>query len=485
MTTTVEVPVWILSIVCVLAAWAALERLLLPSVRWYFRRRINRIIDEVNTRLSLQVRPFSLTKRQVLIDRLTYDPAVVAAADEYAAAEGMPRQVAFAHVERYAREIVPAFNAYLYFRIGYWLARRVAELLYRVRLGYVDQKALAAVDREATVVFVINHRSNMDYVLVAYLAMNQVALSYAVGEWARIWPLQQLIRAMGAFFVRRNSQNALYRRVLERYVQMATEGGVTQAVFLEGGLSRDGRLREPRLGLLDYMIRNFDVAEGRDIVFLPVAINYDRVLEDRTLLRGQDGEAEPVGTGHALLTTLRFVGRQFGLMLLRRWHRFGYACVNFGTPLSLRAWLSDNAIDLQELPRDQRFSMARALAQHLMDRVAAVVPVLPVSLVASAFHAAGTVPIDRLQLKAMCNDLRHELQQTGAHVYLPRGEEDYAIEVGLRMLRLRRLVLELPDGRYVANEAEMALLAYYANAIAHFFRDGVAGGDLSRRISPS
>ena len=70
-------------------------------------------------------------------------------------------------------------------------------------------------------------------------------VAQAVGEWARIWPLQQLIRAMGAYFVRRNSNNPVYRRVLERYVHMATEAGVAQAMYPEGGLSRDGRLREP------------------------------------------------------------------------------------------------------------------------------------------------------------------------------------------------------------------------------------------------
>ena len=40
------------------------------------------------------------------------------------------------------------------------------------------------------------------------------------------------------------------------------------------------------------------------------------------------------------------------------------------------------------------------------------------------------------------------------------------MEVGLRMLMLRHLV-ELRDGVYRANPAEQALLAYYANAIAH------------------
>ena len=156
----------------------------------------------------------------------------------------------------------------------------------------------------------MNHRSNMDYVLVSFLAAERVALSYAVGEWARIWPLQGLIRAMGAYFVRRNSGDPLYRMVLQRYVQMATEGGVPQAMYPEGGLTTDGRLRAPKLGLLDYMLKGFDPKGERDLVFVPVGINYDRVLEDRSLLRKLDPAAERVGLATTLAVTARFVGRQ-------------------------------------------------------------------------------------------------------------------------------------------------------------------------------
>jgi glycerol-3-phosphate O-acyltransferase len=111
-------------------------------------------------------------------------------------------------------------------------------LLYRVRLAYADQVGLAAIPRGASVVFVMNHRSNMDYILVAYLAADQTTLSYAVGDWARIWPLHTLIRAMGVYLVRRNSRgDDLYRRVLECYVSMATSAGVPQAFYPEGRLS--------------------------------------------------------------------------------------------------------------------------------------------------------------------------------------------------------------------------------------------------------
>ena len=267
MSATVAVPLWLFVVLAAFALVATLEWLLLPSVRWYFRRKVRRVMDEIGTRLNIRLPEFKLTRRAALIDRLTSDPRVLAAIHKHAVEGNVPRDVLVQRVAGYAREIVPAFNAYAYFRVGYWIAKTFARMTYRVRLGSSDADALAAIDPEATVVFVMNHRSNMDYVLVSFLAAERTALSYAVGEWARVWPLQSLIRAMGAYFVRRDSGDPLYRLVLQRYVQMATEGGVPQAMYPEGGLTTDGRLRAPKLGLLDYMLKAFDANGERDGLF--------------------------------------------------------------------------------------------------------------------------------------------------------------------------------------------------------------------------
>ena len=467
----ISLPLWLAIVLFLLAAWAALDRLLVPGVRWYLRRRVNRAIDELNTRLRLKIPPFHRTRRRVLIDRLVYDPAVVEAVDLHAREQGIPRRVLVARVERYAREIVPAFNAYFYFRIGYWLSKRVAQLLYRVRLGFSDEAGLAALSPGSTVVFLMNHRSNMDYVLVGYLAADRTALSYAVGEWARIWPLQTLIRSTGAYFVRRNSGDLLYRRVLERYIHMATAAGVPQAVYPEGGLSRDGLLRAPKLGILDYMLRSFDPLYGdRDLVFIPVGINYDRVLEDRTLLLGQQPERQAGQPSRSPLfaarTALRFVGRNLSLMLRSRWHRFGYACVNFGTPISMRGYLGERGLDLRHLSREERATHLARLGEELMAKIGGVIPVLPVPLVAAVLVRSAGEPLSELELKARAFRLMTGLEAAGAHVYIPRRDQDYAIVAGLRMLTLRHLVEET-DGLYVAKAGEMPLLRYYAGSISH------------------
>jgi glycerol-3-phosphate O-acyltransferase len=463
---TVTLPAWLFVLVLVLAAWATLEKVVVPALRWLLAHPANKVLDELSDRLRIGIRPFQRTRRQALIHRLLTDPKVLHAAQLFASNNKLSLDKTLQRVETYAREIVPRFNAYLYFRVGYWIGRGIARALYRVRIGYIDSAGLAKVDPDATVVFVMNHRSNMDYVLAGYLAAEQTALSYAVGEWARIWPLSALIRAMGAYFVRRNSKDELYRRVLERYVAMATEAGVPQAVFPEGGLSRDGKMREPRLGVLDYMMRGFHVDGDRDVVFVPLGLNYDRVLEDRTLLLSLDPDRPRAGSLRALRKTLGFVWRNLLLVVRSEWHRFGYACVNFGSPISMREYCRARGVDFQKLSGDARRRAMGQLGTDLMDAVGRIIPVVPVALVAQVFVRHPDEALSELEIKAAAGTLLEALETRGAHVYIPRRDLDYALSVGLRMLRLRRLVEE-QDGLYRPRATESALLSYYANSISH------------------
>ena len=88
----VTLPLWAVIIVALLAAWAAIDRILVPSVRWAMRRRANRAIDELNERLKLRIQPFKLAKRQALIDQLIFDPEVLRAIEHYAAQSKVTRE---------------------------------------------------------------------------------------------------------------------------------------------------------------------------------------------------------------------------------------------------------------------------------------------------------------------------------------------------------------------------------------------------------
>ena len=449
MTGTITLPIWLFVLILLFAAVTFASHFLFPSVRWFFRRRLERVVERLNARLDVPIQPFKLARRHDMIQRLIYDPQVTEAIVEHARAEGVPENVAFEEAKRYAREIVPSFSASAYFGVAMKAAKFVCTSLYRVRLGQYDEAALTAVDREATMVFVMNHRSNVDYVLVTYLAAERSALSYAVGEWAQVWPLSGLIRAMGAYFIRRKSRNELYRRVLARYVHMATDAGVTQAMFPEGGLSLTGGLAEPKMGLLKYITDGFDPRTERDVIFVPVAINYDRVLEDQVLIAAA-GEKERRFKADIGLVA-RSVLRLLWLRLRGRYHRFGYAAVSFGAPMSLKAHLAA-----------QPDTSTEALAEVLMARIGEIVPVLPVPLVAWLLQRHG--PMTRGEIESGLNALLPRIPQ--AHVHIPRDDMAYATEVGLRNL-IRRNLVDETDGRITSRLEAQPTLDYYAASIAH------------------
>lgn len=473
----VSVPFWLFVILGILAVIAIFDRIFAPGVRWFFRRRVNDAIDELNNRLDLQIQPFRLTKRQSLIDQLLYDPDIIKAVDLEHQSTGKPRTVIMAAAKRYADEIVPSFSPIAYFGIGTRAAKWLSQLTYRVRLGYSSDDAFKQIPKDASVVFVMNHRSNMDYVLVTYLASNRASLSYAVGEWAQIVFLHSLLRSMGAYFIRRNSQNALYRSVLAAYVRKATKEGVTQAVFPEGGLSRDGTLGEPKLGLLSYMVSGFDTEKGKDIVFIPVGINYDRVLEDRILTAKKEKEA----TGRDFRVKFSAIAQFFfhlaKLRLQGKLYRYGHACVSFGEPVSLSAFASKNNIDFSNFAetgdpvvhkaREARFMGVQKLGDELLDKIGRVIPVLPVALVATVLLQNEDHWMADLELKSKAFDLMQRIEAAGYHVHIPHGDRDYTLETGIRMLKLRHILEVNADGLTRANLNEQLLLEYYANSIAH------------------
>jgi glycerol-3-phosphate O-acyltransferase len=443
MTQTVALPLWLLLLIIAFAVTSFASNFLFPSVRWFFRARMERAVARLNTRLDRPIDLFKLAERQDRIARLIYDSKVMDAVAEHAAETGLPVPVAFEEARRYAREIVPGFSTTLYFGVAIRLARGLSRTLYRVRFGRPDG-ALRQIDPGATVVFVMNHRSNMDYVLVTWLVAGRASISYAVGEWARIWPLSGMIRAMGAYFIRRSSRNALYRRVLARYVQMATAEGMTQAIFPEGGLSLDGRIGAAKLGLLSYIVADYQPG-GRDVVFVPVGLAYDRVLEDRILTTaGTEGSrrfrANPLAV---LWGALGIAGR----IVVRRFKGFGTAAAAFGDPVSLGQFLKH---------RDG--ATTEALGAHLMAAIGRVVPVVPVPLVAAALQRGAA---SRAALTDGVRALMADLTAVGAVFKLAPSGLEATIEEGLAVLMARGLI----DRDLRPKPGAQGILDYYSASI--------------------
>lgn len=466
MTSTVTLPLWMFLLILLFAAVTFASHFLFPSVRWYLRRRLENAVERLNKRLERPIQPFKLARRMDTVRRLIYDPEVAQAIAEHARANRIREDVAFQKAERYAREIVPGFSAFTYFAFAIRAARLLSKSLYRVRLAHPNDEALAAIPEDSTVVFVMNHRSNMDYVLVTWLVAERSALAYAVGEWARVWPLRALVRAMGGYFIRRRHNNALYRKVLARYVQMATENGVTQAVFPEGGLSRTGGLGKPKLGLISYILDGFEPGRSRDVVFVPVALNYDRVMEDRTLIAAQENGTRAFR--FSLRPIWRYLRRQIWLRLRGRFRHYGFAAVSFGDPLSLTEFLNRPHADA---PNE--------LGTDLMARIAHVMPVTPVPLVA---YLMTTGPATEEELRVRAEALIASPAAQELTLLAPTDDGEDVVAAGLRTLMERGMLTIGPDGQLQLSEEGRRIVEFYAASVAHLLDE--RGEKTDEALSP-
>ena len=198
---------------------------------------------------------FKLASRAHVRARLLADERVTQAVREHAAAQGIAEREAWATVERYLQEIVPFFNVIAYYQIGYRVSRAVLNLFYKVSVDFEEPKARAASAARR------GDRLPDESSLERRLRARELRARRAGGDLVRGRRVGARVSA-GARVqgVRRRTSSAaaianhLYHTVLERYVQLITRQGVTQGIFLEGGLTRDGKLRPPKIGLLDYVL---------------------------------------------------------------------------------------------------------------------------------------------------------------------------------------------------------------------------------------
>lgn len=496
-----------LGVASVLLLLLVLGALVANDLRLTFRRWLRRVLtadqQRLLTRFRTRLDPYKFEKKRHVRRRLVEDERLHDELLAYAEDSGEPIEPILGRVVDYADEIIPSFNVVSYYRVGYTVAALAIRTLYRPWIDRADVERLRTfMDRAqaegGTVVIVMNHRSNADFVLVGYMLARSIALSYAVGEWARVWPLEWLFKSFGSYFVRRGCKDPVYHLTLRRYLQIISEEGVTQGIFIEGGLSRDGLLRPAKCGLLDSLSTLPPRADGtpRPIWFVPVGINYDRVLEDEMLTSGTEG-ADGMGKGlKYYLSALSRVGRYFFSNLpryvVRRVRKFGYAGVAIGEPVALSDLFDRPLSELATLGREERKPVMQGAADRLLERIGQVVPVTPVSLVAAAILGRDLSVdeehhLSEAELSARIEHLVAQLKESGAKVVAAERGLSYLVHVGLTILGTRQH-LQHVGGVVATKRSTRHLLRYYANGIGPQLSrvrslkesESLASGDLDR-----
>jgi glycerol-3-phosphate O-acyltransferase len=155
------------------------------------------------------------------------------------------------------------------------------------------------------------------------------------------------------------------------------------------------------------------------------------------------------------------------LKIRNRWNRFGYAAVQFGSPISLRRYCEDGHIDFRQYDADGRFEKVTELAEHLMLAVGQLIPALAVPLIATVVLKSDK-DFTELELKAQVQQCLDTLAIVGARHLIFDAANSFALDKAIEMMAIRHLLVE-QDGRYRANPDENALIEYYASSIRHLF----------------
>nr|WP_314482166.1 glycerol-3-phosphate 1-O-acyltransferase PlsB [uncultured Pseudomonas sp.] len=407
-----------------------------------------------------------ISHRRNLVKGLIHAPLVRQAIAEHAQREHLPQSKAEAQARHYGNEIA---SDYTYTAIRFlevvlsWFWHKIYD---GIKVNHIEQVQGIAPGHE--VIYVPCHRSHIDYLLLSYLLFKNglTPPHVAAGINLNMPVVGNLLRRGGAFFMRRSFKgNPLYTAVFNEYLHTLYTKGFPVEYFVEGGRSRTGRMLQPRTGMLAITLRSFLRSSRTPIVFVPVYIGYERVLEGRTYLgelRGASKKKESIFDIFKVLGALK--------------QRFGQVYVNFGEPIRLAGFLDQQQPGWREQDHGPQHRpdwlsetttrLGDTVARHLNGAAA----INPVNLVALALLSTSKLALDERALVRVLDLYLALMRQVpySAHTTLPEGDGQALIE----HVRGMDLVAEQKDalGRILyLDENNAVLMTYYRNNVLHIF----------------
>ncbi|OEY66920.1 glycerol-3-phosphate 1-O-acyltransferase PlsB [Marinobacter sp. X15-166B] len=429
-------------------------------------RKLARVLRTHFRRVRQAVLGPDLSHRRTLVDELVRSPAVKEAIQEAVRRDGLPPEVARTKARKYANEIAANMSV---------VTIRIMEVLLtwlwnRIYNGVAvnNIQVVKDVAQDNAVVYVPCHRSHVDYLLLSYVLYKNGLMPphIAAGINLNMPLVGPILRRGGAFFMRRSFRdNPLYGTVFNEYMHVMFSRGYSMEYFVEGGRSRTGRMLQPRPGMLSMTVRSFLRDNRKPIVFVPVYIGYEKVMEGRSYLGELRGKKKQKESIVGLARTARKLNNTFGRV-----------AVNFGDAIHLSAVLDDYRPGwrTETYSHDYRPPWLNGAVTRLATQVAthinAAVAVNPIGMVATVLLTTDRLAMDERQLIRLMDTFATLLRACPfAHtVTWPQGEG----HEWLRYCENMGLVSRHPQalGDIVGLQGVNAtLMTYYRNNIQHLF----------------
>ena len=332
----------------------------------------------------------------------------------------------------------------------------------------VDTESLAKIKNIAgkhPIVMVPAHKSHIDYLLLSYLFYNHdLTLPHVcAGINLKFWPADGLIRKGGGFFIRRSlGDDALYKLTLEHYLKALVREGNAIEFFIEGTRSRTGKLLKPKMGVLAMLMKSYLDGEARDIYFVPVSINYERILEAKSYVSELGGSEKKKEN----MASLVKVGGKFRV-------RYGKVYIRFADPLSLKEFFDSNQIMPRSKDIDDCRNLVSEFAYKITYNINKVTVITPSTLVAMSLLHYPKKGIPESEVLRRAEIFKKYLQYKGASFSsVMNTPGDWALREALHKMVSERLVLAHHDFKekfFTLDETKRPLLEYMKNNGVHFF----------------
>ncbi|WP_425477133.1 glycerol-3-phosphate 1-O-acyltransferase PlsB [Luteimonas cucumeris] len=430
-------------------------------------RKLSRVLRAHFRRIRAAVIGPDLSTRRLLVDQvLASQPVKEAIADQARRDNSKPAE-AWKKAHAYAWEIAADYS-HPVVRSASFLLATVWNRIYRgVLVHHLDRLKEVAPGYE--VVYTPSHRSHMDYLLLSYLLYDRgiVPPHIVAGINLNLPVIGTILRKGGAFFIRRSIRgNMLYSAVLSEYVAQLVAGGYSLEYFIEGGRSRTGRLLQPKGGMISMTVRAFLRQPTRPVLFQPVYIGYEKLMEGNSYLDELTGKPKEKESIWSLLWGVPKVLRQ----------NYGQVVVNYGEPILLDDVLRQHAPDWngQAVGEDEKpawlSGTVDAIAERIqvnINRAADVNPInfLALALLSTPKHAMGEA--DLLAQIALSKKLLVEVPYSDRVTVTPHTPEQIVAH-GEEINVLSRTAHPLGDVLSVDGDTAV-LLSYFRNNVVHLF----------------
>ena len=404
-----------------------------------------------------------LSHRRTLIDQIVRADRVQAVIRERSEAESVDAEFLQREAENAVQEIAANYS-YAAIRFSDLVLTWIWNKLYDgVKLNHFGDFDLESTGKE--VVYVPCHRSHIDYLLMSYLLYENghVPPHIAAGDNLNLPVLGQFLRRAGAFFLRRRfGGDALYATVFDEYLSLILARGVSVEYFIEGGRSRTGRLLPPKTGMLQMTVRAYLRAPRKPIMFQPVYIGYEHLVEGQSYISELGGKKKKK---ESLVDLLNIFG------VFRR--KYGQVHVNFGAPIFLDTLLESRASDWKKETNDQPEwvpDLVDELATSIMTNINQAADVNPINLLAVCLLATTKHALPREDLLTQLQLYLKILESSSVHEKTTVTDLSplEVIEYGKRLGVIAERDHELGSIIVVA-EKSAALLTYFRNNVAHIF----------------